>query len=278
MGLARALLCNDDAAGIETGLDYFGARYFSGAQGRFTSPDLPLIDQHPEDPQSWNLYSYARNNPLKYTDSTGHCVDSKSWSDLGQCLADSAIGAAKFAYNNTAVPAANLTNAVVDAALAPTGFQFGSVQPLEASNSTQAEVMKIGELSTIVVAAETTALTNTARTAETIGQGNTATQGTEVVQRAMSTAELTATRETGFVRGGREGTHFVSDAVNNSATGARQRLALPNTPEVRATLEVPSGTFSAPSRVQPVGGLRGGGTERTATGPVPVRVIKVKKY
>ncbi|MEO8660108.1 MAG: RHS repeat-associated core domain-containing protein, partial [Bryobacteraceae bacterium] len=23
----------------ETGLDYFGARYFSGAQGRFTTPD-----------------------------------------------------------------------------------------------------------------------------------------------------------------------------------------------------------------------------------------------
>lgn len=39
----------------ETGLDYFGARYFSGAQGRFTSPDEPLLDQHPEDPQSWNL-------------------------------------------------------------------------------------------------------------------------------------------------------------------------------------------------------------------------------
>ena len=26
----------------ETGLDYFGARYFSGAQGRFTSPDAPF--------------------------------------------------------------------------------------------------------------------------------------------------------------------------------------------------------------------------------------------
>jgi RHS repeat-associated protein len=46
----------------ETGLDYFGARYFSGAQGRFTSPDAPLADQHPEDPQSWNLYGYVRNN------------------------------------------------------------------------------------------------------------------------------------------------------------------------------------------------------------------------
>ena len=58
----------------ETGLDYFGARYFSGAQGRFTSPDIPLIDQRPEDPQSWNLYPYGRNNPLRYTDPTGRCT------------------------------------------------------------------------------------------------------------------------------------------------------------------------------------------------------------
>jgi RHS repeat-associated protein len=55
----------------EIGLDYFGARYYSGAQGRFTSPDQPLIDQDPADPQSWNLYTYARNNPLRYVDPTG---------------------------------------------------------------------------------------------------------------------------------------------------------------------------------------------------------------
>lgn len=55
----------------ETGLDYFGARYFSRGQGRFTSPDEPLIDQDPSDPQSWNLYSYVRNNPLRSIDSTG---------------------------------------------------------------------------------------------------------------------------------------------------------------------------------------------------------------
>lgn len=63
---------------VETGLDYFGARYFSGAQGRFTSPDEPLLDQHPEDPQSWNLYTYARNNPLRYVDPTGQAVCSYS--------------------------------------------------------------------------------------------------------------------------------------------------------------------------------------------------------
>ena len=63
------------SGGAETGLDYFGARYFSGAQGRFTSPDTPLIDQFLDDPQSWNLYAYARNNPLKYVDRTGGAIE-----------------------------------------------------------------------------------------------------------------------------------------------------------------------------------------------------------
>ena len=60
----------DDVA--ESGLDYFGARYFSSAQGRFTSPDAPLVGQNPSNPQSWNLYSYGLNNPLRYNDPTGH--------------------------------------------------------------------------------------------------------------------------------------------------------------------------------------------------------------
>ena len=55
----------------ETGLDFFLARYYSGAQGRFTSPDPFLASGRPEDPQSWNRYAYARNNPLAYIDPTG---------------------------------------------------------------------------------------------------------------------------------------------------------------------------------------------------------------
>ena len=48
-----------------------GARYYGSALGRFTSPDEPLADQSPGDPQSWNLYSYVRNNPLANVDPNG---------------------------------------------------------------------------------------------------------------------------------------------------------------------------------------------------------------
>jgi len=102
--------------------------------------------------------------------------------------------------------------------------------------------------------------------------------GTEVVQRAMSRAELAATESRGLLRGGRSGTHYVSDAVNSTAGRAQQRLALPQTPEVRVTLEVPSGRFSAPSRVPPKYNMPGGGMQRTASGDVPVRILRFDEY
>jgi RHS repeat-associated protein len=56
----------------ESGLDYFGARYYGNALGRFMTPDTPFADQHAADPQSWNLYAYVRNNPTSDTDQDGH--------------------------------------------------------------------------------------------------------------------------------------------------------------------------------------------------------------
>ncbi len=65
----------------ETGLDWFESRYFSSAQGRFTSPDSPLAGQSPSNPQSWNLYSYGLNNPLRYNDPTGHDAEEADRAD-----------------------------------------------------------------------------------------------------------------------------------------------------------------------------------------------------
>jgi len=59
----------------ETGLDYFLARYYSSTQGRFTSTDPIIVT--PErffDPQQFNLYSYVRNNPLRFIDPTGETL------------------------------------------------------------------------------------------------------------------------------------------------------------------------------------------------------------
>jgi RHS repeat-associated protein len=54
----------------ETGLYYYGARYYDPTIGRFISPDTIVPDY--SDPQSLNRYSYVRNNPLGYIDPDGH--------------------------------------------------------------------------------------------------------------------------------------------------------------------------------------------------------------
>jgi RHS repeat-associated protein len=89
----------------ESGLDYFGARHHASALGRFMEPDAVFADQHPGSPQSWNLYTYAANNPLRNRDITGRGVI--DWVALGQAVANwfsSGIardgGVGNFAQNN----------------------------------------------------------------------------------------------------------------------------------------------------------------------------------
>jgi RHS repeat-associated protein len=81
--------CPDDATehhytqkerDVETGNDYMFARYYNSNTGRFLSPDWsakeePIPYAKLDDPQSLNLYSYVRNNPLSRTDPNGHwCI------------------------------------------------------------------------------------------------------------------------------------------------------------------------------------------------------------
>jgi RHS repeat-associated protein len=61
----------------ESGLDYFGARYYGSSMGRFMSPDYsdgpdPVPFGDLENPQSLNLYSYVGNNPVNDVDEDGH--------------------------------------------------------------------------------------------------------------------------------------------------------------------------------------------------------------
>jgi RHS repeat-associated protein len=57
---------------IETGLDFFLARYYASTQGRFTGGDPANLKlRHLVNPQDLNRYAYVANNPLKFVDAAG---------------------------------------------------------------------------------------------------------------------------------------------------------------------------------------------------------------
>ena len=59
----------------ESGLDYFGARYYGSTIGRFTTVDPEYTwQENLTDPQLWNRYAYARNDPLRYVDPDGRKI------------------------------------------------------------------------------------------------------------------------------------------------------------------------------------------------------------
>jgi RHS repeat-associated protein len=52
------------------GLYYYGARWYDPALGRFIQADTIVPD--PADARAYDRYAYVLNNPLRYTDPTGH--------------------------------------------------------------------------------------------------------------------------------------------------------------------------------------------------------------
>jgi RHS repeat-associated protein len=79
----------------ESSLDYFGARHYTSAMGRFMQPDEPFVDQEDSNPQSWNLYSYVLNNPLKSVDPDGNshseCKKGENGQDVCYTVGDNPV-------------------------------------------------------------------------------------------------------------------------------------------------------------------------------------------
>jgi RHS repeat-associated protein len=55
------------------GLYFYQSRWYDPQLGRFLSADTLIPD--PGDPVSYDRYAYSRNNPVRYTDPSGHDVD-----------------------------------------------------------------------------------------------------------------------------------------------------------------------------------------------------------
>ena len=63
---------NGESTNVKTGLQYLRARYYSAENGTFTTEDSDLGTK--ENPLTRNRYDYATNNPLNYSDPTGHSL------------------------------------------------------------------------------------------------------------------------------------------------------------------------------------------------------------
>ena len=144
----------------ESGNDYFGARYYANSMGRFMSPDWsakasPVPYATFTNPQSLNLYSYMRNNPLSGADADGHCdiscIFSMATTIAQGVLRDGSVGAylknvgtgiikgAATTIGNTATIAASGANPGV---IASTITSPGPAA-LQPSNTTQAQASMV---------------------------------------------------------------------------------------------------------------------------------------
>jgi RHS repeat-associated protein len=65
------------------GIYHYGARFYSPKLGCFLSADM--MTSNPDNPQRFNHYTYGLNNPLRYSDPTGHraCDDVD---EFGECI------------------------------------------------------------------------------------------------------------------------------------------------------------------------------------------------
>jgi len=247
----------------ETGLDYFGARYFSGAMGRFTNADAPFADQHQENPQSWNLYQYGYNNPLSNLDVDGRSVWTKI-AKVGWKLIKTGNAAAAFAGN------IQDARTVFDSD-ASTGSRIW------AGVSLASEILPIS-IGDAKDAGRILGLTDDAVDAgkQVVKHGDDAT-----VTRYMGPGEAEVVKKSGSVPnvnqdGDFRPTHVTTDAPLDSSSAAKKAYELQESPTHRVT--VPADRVGNLS-VAPDGRLTtsGGGSQAVTSKPIKVDPDELKK-
>jgi RHS repeat-associated protein len=299
---------------VEVGLVYFGKRFLNPLLGRWCNPDPLAIHSPGEadanlyayvrgyvlkaiDPLGLqdNQQCYASEVDIKASEQRVQAAQMQQQAQAAQAMQEAPkigpqrpVGKEPIPLREQAERAAmtGILSPATVTTYAVTGDtkQFMRLQQFNQNVTEAAMGPAAARQNRVTPDKEWVAKIDAAARAETSGALRGPPSGKEVVQRAMVQAELQATRATGILRGGRTGEHFVSDAVNSDATRAQQRLALRDRPEVRVTLELTWGRLSEPRRVDSLeidrgkmspGILPGGGTQRTAEGRVPVKVLKV---
>ena len=134
-----------------SGLIYMQARFYHPGFGRFTAPD-PARDQHFDNTQSWNIYSYVRNNPIMSTDPTGMLADQlNATQTMGPQGAMSGSGDYSFMWGND-VMELGAGNVVAQDVVAQT--QFVSEATFKSMDLENRANVTVEQLAAAVVGAE----------------------------------------------------------------------------------------------------------------------------
>ena len=83
MPFITVMMCTTSKQNDYIKLTYMNARWYDSSIGRFISADTIVPD--PANPQSYNRYSYVYNNPVNFTDPSGHCAEKGSSDSADMC-------------------------------------------------------------------------------------------------------------------------------------------------------------------------------------------------
>ena len=105
-------------------------------------------------------------------------------------------------------------------------------------------------------------------------------RGDKTYYRNMSKKEAQAVKESGKLRGGRSGETFFTDSRFKTGEKAKDRLSLPEKPEVQMEFEIKNKPKLEKNgvKVEPEFGGRGGGKEYMTKDPVKVEIKNVQPF
>ncbi|WP_081385975.1 SpvB/TcaC N-terminal domain-containing protein [Leptospira santarosai] len=276
----------------ESGFYFYNARYYDPGIARFTSADT-IIDGE-WDTQGWNRFSYVKGNPIGAKDPTGHCTSPMSTVPCKRPLETGppggATGAGKSSSNGGYSAGLGVAATGLLANLLGMGEKKSSqsdkprstsVTPNDAKDMTKSglDPLNKADVKNFLDKGTKSGVTHS-------GNSGIKSQGSTSPLEAKNTSgyryvtkgEVQAIKDTGMLRGGREGETYFTKDLYRSGAKAQERLSLENKPTHRIEFEVLNDPKFQDygSKVKPRYNQPGQGSEFMTTDPVKVKLINVQ--